>query len=290
MATIGFIGLGSMSRPIVRNLLSAGHDVIVWNRSDGPIDELIALGARRADTPLAVYEAGAVFSMLSDDVAVREVLLDPSLLEGLPEGALHINMSTISPELAREAAKLHAERGAEYVSAPVFGRVAVAEAGKLNIVVAGPAASIAKVQIFFDVIGDRTWPVGAEPEQANIVKIVGNYLIACAIQSLSEAVSLAEAKGIDARTLVSLFTSTLFPGRIYESYGEIIAGRTYRPAGFTTALGKKDLLLALESANEVDVPLPIGDLLRGIFDAALAAGHADDDWAVIAEMQPRPPQ
>lgn len=290
MATIGFIGLGSMSRPIVRNLLSAGHDVIVWNRSSGPVDELAALGARRADTPLAVYEADTVFSMLSDDAAVREVLLEPSLLEGLPAGALHVNMSTVSPELAREAMKLHAERGAGYVSAPVFGRVAVAEAGKLNIVVAGPAASIEKLQIFFDVIGDKTWPVGTEPEQANIVKIIGNYLIACAIQSLSEAVSLAEAKGIDARTLVSLFTSTLFPGRIYESYGEIIAGRTYRPAGFTTALGKKDLMLALDSAHEVDVPLPIGDLLRGIFDAALAAGHADDDWAVIAEMQPRPKQ
>lgn len=288
MAKIGVIGLGSMSRPIARNLLAAGHEVIVWNRSSGPVDELVALGARRAATPLDAYDARIVFSMLSNDSAVREVLLEQSLLNALSAGSLHVNLSTVSAELAREATRLHAERGVGYVSAPVFGRVAVAESGKLNIVVAGPAELIRKAQPFFDVIGDKTWPVGEEPEQANVVKIIGNYLIACAIQSLSEAISLAEAKGIDARTLMSLFTATLFPGRIYESYGEIIAGRKYRPAGFTTTLGKKDLQLALDSAREADIPLPIGDLLRTVFDAAMAAGHADDDWAVIAEMQPRP--
>lgn len=282
------IGLGAMGHPIARNLLAAGHAVTVWNRTAAAADDLVASGARRAAAVAeAMAAAPVVFSMLSDDRAVTETFLDSGVLAQASPGTVHANLATVSGDLAREAAKAHAVHSLGYLAAPVFGRVPVAEAGALNILVAGEQSLIERVQPLLDVIGSKTWPLGDRPEQANVVKILGNYLIACAIQSLSEAVSVAEAHGVDSGRLVELLTSTLFPGPVYAGYGSAIAERRYRPAGFTTELGRKDLHLALDSAADRDVRLPIGELLREVFDQAIADGHGADDWAVIAERQPR---
>ncbi|MFF8381543.1 NAD(P)-dependent oxidoreductase [Streptomyces sp. NPDC015661] len=287
MSAIAVIGLGAMGRPIARNLLKAGHDVVVWNRSDGPADELAAAGARRAASLAEAVHSSVVFSALADDQAVAETFIDSGVLAQTLDGTVHVNLATVSAGLARRADAAHAEHGVGYVAAPVFGRVPVAEAGALNILAAGEQGLIDRVQPLFDVIGSRTWRIGDRPEQANIVKILGNYLIASAIQSLGEAVSLAEGTGVDSEQFVELLTSTLFPGSVYASYGSLIAERRYQPAGFTTFLGRKDLHLALDAANDHDIRLPIGELLRAVFDQAIADGGGADDWAVIAEQQPR---
>lgn len=140
------------------------------------------------------------------------------------------------------------------------------------------------MQPFLDVIGARTWPQGERPEQANIVKIIGNYLILAAIQSLGEAIALGERSGVDGSQLVELLTSTIFPGPVYSSYGNLVATRQYEPAGFTTALGFKDLRLALDAADIVDLDLPFGGVLRGVLAQALANGQGEMDWASIAEL------
>ncbi|MFB7452709.1 NAD(P)-dependent oxidoreductase [Streptomyces sp. NPDC056194] len=285
--SIAVIGLGAMGRPMARNLLKAGHDVVVWNRSDGPAVELVAAGARRAASVAEAMQAPVVFSVLSDDRAVTETFIDSGALAQTPGGTVHVNLATVSAGLARRLGAAHAEHGVGYVAAPVFGRVPVAEAGELNVLAAGEHALLDRVQPFFDVIGSRTWRLGDRPEQANIVKILGNYLIACAIQSLGEAVSLAEGAGVDSGQLVELLTSTLFPGPVYTGYGSMIAERRYQPAGFTTVLGRKDLHLALDAATDQGIPLPIGQLLRAVFDEAIADGRGADDWAVITEQQPR---
>lgn len=287
MSSIAVIGLGAMGRPIARNLLKAGHDVVVWNRSDGPAVELAAVGARRAASVAEAMQVPVVFSVLSDDRAVAETFIDSGVLAQTPGGTVHVNLATVSTGLAHRVGAAHAEHGVGYVAAPVFGRVPVAEAGALNVLAAGEHALLDRVQPFFDVIGSRTWRLGDRPEQANIVKILGNYLIACAIQSLGEAVSLAEGTGVDSGQLVELLTSTLFPGAVYTGYGSMIAERRYQPAGFTTVLGRKDLHLALDAATDQGRPLPIGQLLRAVFDEAIADGRGADDWAVIAEQQPR---
>lgn len=287
MSSIAVIGLGAMGRPIARNLLAAGHDVIVWNRSPDPEAQLVAMGARSASSVADALRAGVVFSTLSNDDAVADVFLDSGVLGGAPTGTVHVNLSTVSAELARSAADVHAAHGVGYVAAPVFGRAPVAEAGKLNVLTAGDPGLIERVQPFFDVIGSRTWRLGDRPEQANVVKIIGNYLIAAAIQSLGEAVSLAERTGVDAAQLIELLTTTLFPGQVYASYGALIAERRYQPAAFTTTLGRKDLHLALDAAAEHDLTMPTGELLREVFDQAVRDGHGDDDWASIAEQQPR---
>ncbi|WP_458685873.1 NAD(P)-dependent oxidoreductase [Nocardia tengchongensis] len=287
MSNIAVIGLGAMGKPIARNLVKAGHDVVVWNRSDVPADELVAAGARRAASLAEAMHSPVVFSVLSDDRAVTETFIDSGVLTRTPGGTVHVNLATISTDLARRAAAAHAEHGVGYVAAPVFGRVPVAEAGALNILAAGEPGLIDRVQPLFDVIGSRTWRLGDRPEQANIVKILGNYLIACAIQSLGEAVSLAAGTGVNPGQFVELLTSTLFPGAVYAGYGSAIAEQRYQPAGFTTALGRKDLHLALDAANDHDIRLPTGELLRAVFDQAIADGRGADDWAVIAEQQPR---
>ncbi|RMI35055.1 NAD(P)-dependent oxidoreductase [Nocardia stercoris] len=287
MSSIAVIGLGAMGKPMARNLLQAGHDVVVWNRSAGPVDELVAAGAHRADSVTAAMKSPVVFSVLSDDRAVAETFIDSGVLGRTPSGTVHVNLATVSAGLARRAGAVHAEHGVGYVAAPVFGRVPVAEAGALNVLAAGAPALLDRVQPFFDVIGSRTWRLGDRPEQANVVKIVGNYLIACAIQSLGEAVSLAESADVDSGQLVELLTSTLFPGGVYTGYGSMIAERRYQPAGFTTVLGRKDLHLALDAAAEHGITLPIGELLRTVFDDAIAEGRGADDWASITEQQPR---
>ncbi|MDI2129060.1 NAD(P)-dependent oxidoreductase [Yinghuangia seranimata] len=287
MGEVAVIGLGGMGRAIARNLVRAGHETVVWNRSAGPAEELAQAGAHRVASVAEALQCPVVFSVLSDDASVAEVFLDSGVLGQARQATVHVNVATVSVGLARRAAEAHVAHGIGYVAAPVFGRVSVAEAGSLNVLAAGEPELIDRVQPFFDVIGSRTWRLGELPEQANIAKILGNYLIACAIQSLGEAVSVASAAGTDPGRFVELLASTLFPGPVYSGYGSMIAQRTYQPAGFTAALGRKDLHLALDAAAGQAVPLPFGELLRDVFDRTIADGHAADDWAVIAEQQPR---
>ncbi|MGW4808531.1 NAD(P)-dependent oxidoreductase [Kitasatospora sp. NPDC004272] len=287
MGEVAVIGLGGMGRAIARNLLRAGHRTVVWNRSEGPAEELERDGAHRAGSVAEALRCPVVFSVLSDDAAFTETFLDSGVLAQAGPGTVHVNVATVSVELCRRAATAHAGHGLGYVAAPVFGRVDVAEAGALNVLAAGEPELVDRAQPFFDAIGSRTWRLGERPEQANTVKILGNYLIACTIQSLGEAVSVADAAGADPEQFVELLTSTLFPGPVHAGYGSMIARRTYRPARFSTVLGRKDLHLALDAAAGQGVPLPFGDLLAGVFDRAIADGRAADDWAVIAEQQPR---
>ncbi len=285
MSSIAVIGLGAMGTPIARNLHNAGHEVTVWNRSPAPAQALAAGGIRVAGSIEETWDSGVVFSMLSDDTAVTETFLDSPLLHAAPAGSVHVNLATVSPGLARRAASAHAEHGVGYLAAPVFGRVAVAEAGNLNILAAGDLALIERVQPFFDVIGARTWNLGEKPEQANIVKILGNYLVACAIQGLGEASGMAEQAGVDPAQLIDLLTTTLFPGPVYTAYGALIAEHRYQPAGFTTQLGRKDVHLALDAAHAGGLTLPFGEALRTALDQAIAQGHGEDDWASIAELR-----
>lgn len=287
MSQIAVIGLGAMGRAIARNLLAAGHEVTVWNRSSAPADELVGSGATRAVTVAEALQSPVVLSMLADDAAFADVFLDSDALSSARPDTVHANLATVSAELASRATRIHASSGLRYVAAPVFGRVDVAEKGALNILASGEGSSIDRLQPYFDVIGSRTWRLGSEPRQANVAKILGNYLIACAIQSMGEAISVGDAVGVDPSQFVELLASTLFPGPVYAGYGSMIAERRYQPAGFTTVLGRKDLHLALDVAESQGLTLPVGEVLRLAFDQTIAERGGDDDWASIAERQPR---
>ena len=281
---VGFLGLGAMGRPMALNLIKAGHRVRVWNRSRGTADALIANGATAAATPHDAFGGEAAISMLADDAATRSVILDSGVLNAAPGGLVHVNMATISVSCSRALADAHRERGIAYVAAPVFGRPDAAAAASLHIVAAGPVAAIDRVQPLFDVLGQKTWRVGDDAPRANVMKIAGNFLIACAIEAMSESAALAHAHGLAPRDLFEMLTSTLFASPIYKNYSALIVDQRFEPAGFALRLGLKDTRLALAAGEDAQVPLPFGSVLRDNFLDAIAHGDAELDWTAVAKV------
>jgi 3-hydroxyisobutyrate dehydrogenase-like beta-hydroxyacid dehydrogenase len=284
---ISFIGLGNMGRPIAASLLKAGFDLTVWNRSPHRADDLVAAGAARAASPAEASRADVVITMLADDAAVAQVAFEGRLVERLPRDAVHVSMSTISVRLSQRLAAAHQEHGGTYVSAPVFGRPEAAAAAKLFVVCAGPEPAIERMQPIFDVIGQRTFRFGERPEQANVVKLSGNFLIASVIESLGEAFALTRKSGIDPHAYIDMLTATLFAAPVYRTYGGLIADERYHPAGFRLPLGLKDVSLVLEAARDQNVPLPIASLVRDRMIEGLAQGFEDADWSVLGAVAAR---
>jgi 3-hydroxyisobutyrate dehydrogenase-like beta-hydroxyacid dehydrogenase len=284
---VGFIGLGNMGKAIASNLVRSGHRLIVWNRSQAPVKELVELGAQAAARPADAARAEVLMTMLADDESLREVAIGQGVLEAAERGLVHVNLASISVAFARELARLHRERGIGYVAAPVFGRPEVARDAKLNIVVAGEPSSVARIEPLLNAIGQRTWPVGSEPERANVVKLAGNFMIASALETMGEAVALARGHGLEGAEFLEILTSTLFAGPVYQGYGTLIAQERYEPAGFQVTLGLKDVRLALHAAEAAHVPMPLASLLRDHLLEALACGDGDRDWAAVARVSLR---
>ena len=284
---IGFLGLGAMGAAMATNLLKAGHDVTVWNRSAAAAQALVARGAAMAATPAAAARGDAVLSMLANDDAVRSVILDGGVLDALAPGAVHVNHATVSVQLARQLAQAHAARGVGYVAAPVFGRPDAAAAGRLNILAAGAAPAIERVRPLLEAMGSRVWPLGEAPECANVAKIAGNFMLAAAIESMAEASALVRAHGIGAADFLELMTSTLFAAPAYQGYAKLIAEQRFKPAGFALPLGYKDVKLALEAGEAARVPLPFAGVLRDSLLEALAAGDEALDWSVLSQVAAR---
>lgn len=286
--TIGFLGLGGMGAAMAANLVRAGHRVRVWNRSPDPVARLVDAGASACDSPAAAARgADLLISMLADDRATREVVIDGGALAALGPGAVHASMATISVALSRELAAAHAARGAGYVAAPVLGRTDAAAAAKLNILAAGDAALLDRLQPVFDVLGARTWRFGDEPEQANAVKLAANFMLANAIEGMAEASALAGGYGVSRTAFLDMITNTIFAAPAYKGYGALIAQKKYDPAGFKLTLGLKDVRLALEASEAVHVPMPVAGVVRDNFLDAIAHGDGDLDWSALAEVAAR---
>jgi 3-hydroxyisobutyrate dehydrogenase-like beta-hydroxyacid dehydrogenase len=285
MMDIGFIGLGTMGSRVAENLVKAGNKVRVWNRGRAAVDELTRMGAQPVSSAREAFSGDAVFSMLADDDAVRQVI-EP-LLDGSPKGLVHVNMATISVALARELAARHREHGLFYVAAPVFGRPLLAASGKLTIVVAGDPSAIARVQPLLNVIGQRTWPMGAEPERANVVKLAGNVLLGAAVEAMSEATALASRNGIAPAELLDVLTNGVFTAPAYQMYGAAIAQQQYDPPQFKLKLTLKDLRLALAAAEEASVPMPLADVVHESLLEAAAHGDGERDLAALATVSMR---
>jgi 3-hydroxyisobutyrate dehydrogenase-like beta-hydroxyacid dehydrogenase len=282
---IGFIGLGRMGSGMAANLLKAGHAVAVFNRSPASAAPLITLGARQANRVADACTGEVVFTMLANDAAVEEVALaEQGIVASLPPGAIHVSMSTISVALSQRLTKLHAAAGQTFVAAPVFGRPDVAAAGKLFIAAAGESWALAACQPLFASLGQKTFLMGPDPAAANLVKLAGNFLIAAAIEALGEAVALVGKAGVNRTAFVELLTSTVFDAPAYKTYGRLIAGSTYTPAGFSAQLGHKDVRLALAAAEDLQVPMPLAGLLHDRFLRLLAQGGADLDWSAIGGL------
>lgn len=282
---VGFIGLGNMGTGMAANLLKAGHEVSVYNRTPSKMKGLTEQGARPADQVRDACRGEAVITMLADDGAVESIAFgDGGAIGALGRGAIHISMSTISVELSERLAAAHSEAGQRFVAAPVFGRPEAAAAGMLFIVAAGAPDAVEACRPLFDALGQKTFIFGADPRAANLVKLSGNFLIASAIEALGEAMALVGKAGVNRAQYLDLLTSTLFSAPVYKTYGRLIAEREFEPAGFPAPLGHKDIRLTLAAAETLRVPMPLASLLHDRLLSLLAQGGNRLDWSAIAQL------
>jgi 3-hydroxyisobutyrate dehydrogenase-like beta-hydroxyacid dehydrogenase len=283
---IGFIGLGGMGSAIARNLVKAGHELIVYNRTRSRAEEFRALGARVAGTPAeAAAGVDVIFTMLADDAATEDVVFgERGFLDSLPAGKVHVCCSTISVALSRRLAAAHREKRQDYVAAPVFGRPEAAAAAKLFIVAAGPRKQVEVCQPLFDVMGQKTFVVGEDASAAHVIKLTGNFLISTVIEALAEGFALVRKSGIDANQFLDVLTNSLFSAPVYNTYGALLASEKFEPAGFKLPLGLKDNRLVIAAAEQAAVPMPMASLVHDRFLAAIAQGLSESDWSAIAKV------
>jgi len=282
---VGFIGLGNMGSGMAANLLKAGHEVTVYNRTASKMKALVDQGARPATQVKDACRGEAVITMLADDGAVESIAFgDQGMTGGLGKGAIHISMSTISVALSEKLAAAHAEAGQRFVAAPVFGRPEAAAAAKLFIVAAGAPDAVDACLPLFEALGQKTFNFGNNPQAANLVKLSGNFLIASTIEALGEAMALVGKAGINRGQYIDLLTSTLFSAPIYKIYGPLIAEQRFEPAGFAAPLGHKDIRLTLAAAETLRVPMPLASLLRDRFLTLFAHGGERLDWSAITRL------
>jgi 3-hydroxyisobutyrate dehydrogenase-like beta-hydroxyacid dehydrogenase len=281
---IGFIGIGSMGAAMAPNLVKAGHTVRVWSRNVAAAKAL--KGVTVLASPATAFENDAVITMLSDDKAVRSVIIDSGALAAARKDCVHVMMATISLALVEELQTLHRSAGIAYVAAPVFGVPAAAAKAELNIMAAGNAKAIATVQPLLDALGQQTWNLGDDPIRANVAKIAGNMMIALAFEAMGEAIALSESYGLKAAHFLEIVTNTMFACPTYKRYGGIIASNTYEP-GFKLTLGLKDVNLALEAAKAKHAGLPAASMVRENMLKAVDQGLGSKDWSVLAEVTRR---
>jgi len=262
---IGFIGLGSLGTPIAINLKESGHELFVYNRTKSKATPLRDKGAVVCETIEALAKScSIVFTIVSDDAALKSICEgNNGLIQYLPEGAIHISMSTILPQTAADLFALHQQHGQHYLAAPVFGRPEAAVARKMNFVYSGNEAIGKEMEpLMKDAGGAGVWNFGESITAANTVKLCGNFMIASALEAMGESIALASNSGVDAAKMWSMFNQTLFNTALYHNYSNIILQQKFEPAAFTAKLGLKDINLVLQQASQVQQPMLLAALLK----------------------------
>ena len=278
---IGFLGLGNMGTPMALRLIATGHELSVWNRSEGRTKPLIHEGAIAAATPAeAELGADAVITMLFDDAAYEEVLFGPNgLVDALSPGGLHVSCSTISVALSERLTQEYAKRGIDFVAAPVFGRPSAAEEGRLWVVAAGADRAVNRARPLLEAFSRGITVVGKEPRKAHAVKLGGNFLISAMIHSLGEAFVFADRQGIQPGTFFEAINNALFQSPFYAHNANTML-HPPEHVGTTMELGARDLRLLREAAASRQTRLSLADRMAEIFAEARRIGPAGQDWVV----------
>jgi 3-hydroxyisobutyrate dehydrogenase-like beta-hydroxyacid dehydrogenase len=282
---VGFIGLGIMGAPMALNILKRGHDLVVYNRTAAKARPLTEAGATLATTPQDISDVDVLFTVVSDGPAEEAMLFDTGLIDRLPRQCVHVSTSTVGVATTRRLAAAHRERGRPYVAAPVVGRaIDMAPAGKLFVIAAGPADSLARCAPLFAAVGQRTFEFGADPAAATAVKLATNFLTAAALEAMGEAFALSGQYGVRGADFYEFITGTLYSCIPYRTFGKLIEEDRYVPANFVVPLGLKDVKLALDAGEQVGLAMPAANVVRDHFVQAIAQGYADEDWSVIARV------
>jgi len=284
---IGFIGLGSLGTPIAANIIESGHTLHVYNRTKSKTITLAEKGAIVSNSIADLAKScDIIFSIVSDDAALKNICEGKDgLVHHLQPGSIHISMSTILPQTAKEIAALHKQSGQHYIAAPVFGRPEAAAIRKLNFAVSGEEKIRRGLEkLLKDAGAAAVWHFGEDIAAANIVKLCGNFLIVAAIEAIGESTALASKSGVDGQLMWNMFLQTLFNAPVYHSYSSIIMQQKFEPASFTAKLGLKDLKLVLQQAGSVDMFMPLASLLKEHMQILVSSGKEDVDWSAVSTV------
>ena len=283
MAKIGWIGLGNMGAPMSTNLVKAGNEVIVWNRTKSKAQPVLDAGAAWADSPKEIGEkCDIVFTMVADGPTLLKVALgDDGALAGMSDGKILVDMSTVSAEESATVAEAAKAKGVELVRAPVTGSTALAANASLGILASGDKATYEKVLPYFEKMGKNQFYLGSG-EQARIMKLCLNLMIASTMQMEAEAVVLAEKAGIETKQACDIIAGSAAGSPLTGYKAALIAGGEYAPA-FSVKLMMKDLDLALAAGKQYGVPLPSTALTRQSLQSAAATGRAEKDFSVLTQ-------
>ena len=286
---VGFIGLGRMGGGMAGRILSAGHDLLVFDPVPAQTESLVADGATAVGSPAAAcVDREVVVSMLAADVILSKVLEgNDGLLEGMPASCIHMASGTHGVPAINKANELHAANGQRFIACPVLGRPDLAAQGLLTLVPGGPAAAVDTVRPLLDVMSKGIIEAGESPQAATAVKIANNFVLGCAIETMGEAFSLVEKLGVDPQQFLDVLLEGLFGAPAYEVYGKMIVEKAWVGKGATAVIGLKDADLALEAADAVDMPLPSTHIWRDYLAKAIERGEGHLDWAVMAREQAR---
>jgi 3-hydroxyisobutyrate dehydrogenase-like beta-hydroxyacid dehydrogenase len=286
---VGFIGLGRMGQAMARRLVDGGHEVGVYNRTAEKLKPLTDHGAKpMASIKAAATFGEAVFTMLTDDAAIMEVVGQVGgIKDSLPKGGVHICAGTHSVAAIQKLKAMHADAGQVLLASPMLGRPEVVAAGQAGMLAGGPQQSVEHFRPLFTAIAGRVIDAGAEPVAAAAIKIANNFVLGCAIEALGEGFALIRKYGVAPDVFYSVLTDGLFACWAYKTYGKFIADEKYLPAGQRALNGPKDANLALAAGEAVGVPLPSGNVWRDRLVGAVAHGEGEHDWAVMAKDQAR---
>jgi 2-hydroxy-3-oxopropionate reductase len=281
---IGFIGLGVMGKPMARNLMAAGHELVVYSRTRADVDELAGEGATGASSPREIGAAcGTTIAMLPDSPQVEEVFGgEDGVLAGAGPGSLVIDMSTISPVVTRALAARAGERRVGYVDAPVSGGDVGAREGTLSIMAGGSEEDFERARPLFEALGKtvvHVGPVGA----GQVVKACNQVVVALTIEAVGEALVLGSKAGVDPATIIQVLSGGLAANRVMEVRGRNFLEHDFEP-GFRVDLHHKDLGIALSTAREYGVALPATAAVSEMLQALRARGMGDRDHSALLAL------
>lgn len=284
MLKVGFIGLGVMGKPMARNLLRAGYPLVAHNRSQGPVEELSAEGAEPAPSPAEVAaQVEVVITCLPDSPDVELVALGTEgIIEGIQEGSIYVDMSTISPVTTRKVADALAEKGAQMLDAPISGGEEGAINGTLSIMVGGPTEAFEKCQPLFEAMGRKVTHVGGTGA-GQVVKACNQIVVGMTLTAVAEALVLGSKAGVEPEKVVEAISGGAARCWALEQRAPWMIQHRFDP-GFKAAYHYKDLGIAMDTARAFEVSLPASGLVYQLYGAMKAMGHGDWDHSAIVAL------
>lgn len=286
---IAIIGLGNMGSAMAKRLLSQGYELTVFNRTRQKAEALIPFGAKVAvSAGSAAASADILITTVIDDHALETVSFgDGGVIASLRPKAIHLSMSTISDGLAQKLSQAHHAQGSQFVGAPVFGRPTAAADGKLFILAGGSEAALAQCTEVFSVLGQKWILVGSEARVAHLMKILGNFMLFSAIESMAEAMARAASEGVPQRAFLEAMTSTVFTAPFFSVYGGLMASEKFdSPQAVNFHLALKDIRLAIE-CGAAKSTVPMAQLMEDRLRQGIEEGLGDLDVSALVKIASR---